>query len=596
MSTKPKRSLTRNDRGQFVPKNVRGYGELASVGGVNSDWVLSFLGEDADVWRNQTNLRARARDLFRSETYFQKYREQLFANVFGADGLHLRMKVKEEEDRVVYAADEKNFLLEYARRRSKVFQWAALRGAVSEGVAREWCEREAKFGRRAKASVLVGDPDLFANRIIEAAWHEWKRATFCDVRGQRDYVSICNLRLLSAARDGACFLRLVSDPTINRFGFALQLVNDEWCDYFANGKAPGTGNNIRMGIEANEWGRPVAYWFIKRRADAWAFGGVGAQGLFGFNGSETHDRVAAEEVIHYCRRTDADSTRPASWIASTIPKSRHLGKFEEAEVIAARVSACKMGWFYSDIVGDTFGVTSMPDPTSGVPMQEASPGAFGALPYGVKFEGYNPTHPTQNFEQFRKAMLRSWCAGLPGADYNIIGNDLEGISFSAGRLGRLDSNEMWKLLQAFDIRSAEVPVFERWLEMALTTGAIPLPRERYRKFNKPVFTGRRWVGVDPVKEANASAIAIANKLTSRTRVCAENNDDWEEIVFELAEEKMLLESLGMDDSTTQSTPNTSFASDEAVKPDDDDEAGGALPSKKHGNGPKPTASPSAQAL
>jgi capsid protein len=135
---------------------------------------------------------------------------------------------------------------------------------------------------------------------------------------------------------------------------------------------------------------------------------------------------------------------------------------------------------------------------------------------------------------------------MPGADYNVIANDLENINFSAGRLGRLDTNEMWKLLQRFDIDTAEMPIFEAWLEMALATGAIPLPLAKFDKFNQPHFTGRRWAGVDPIKETQAAVLAIQNKLMSYTRWYDDNGWDLEEEWMQMAEEQMLAEELGIE--------------------------------------------------
>ncbi len=127
-------------------------------------------------------------------------------------------------------------------------------------------------------------------------------------------------------------------------------------------------------------------------------------------------------------------------------------------------------------------------------------------------------------------------------------NDLEGVNYSSGRLGMLDERELWKLLQRFDIEVAERPIFEEWLYMSLQTGAIPLPLAKFDKFNKPIFRGRRWAWVDPLKEVQSSALEVANKFTSRTRIIEDSDvdADFEQVLFELAEEEMLMEELGMD--------------------------------------------------
>lgn len=518
-------------------QSVRAYKEVASVGGVNSDWAVNALSEDSDIWQNIFLLRQRSRDLFRTDVYFQKYTEELWANVFGFNGYSMRLNIKETEDRVVYASAEKAFREGYLRRRERVREWMSQRSLVAR-------HPSVSNGSRQSATVQMGDFDLYAIDLIERAWKEWQRREYCTAAGRLNYKEVRHVRLLSAARDGDFFIRHIRDPKINKFGYSQQLINSEWCDFYLN-TTLRNGNEIRMGIERDKWGRPLNYYFIKRQPMDWQYSIPGA---FNYSSAEGHEIIPASEIIHYARYRDGDSTRPAPWSASVIPKSRHLDKYEEAEVVSARVAACKMGFFQSTLIpeGGTI-VGEQPDPTKAATL-EAEPGSFQGLPWGVEAREFNPTHPSQNFPAFRKEMLRAWCAGMPGANYNIIGNDLEGVNYSSGRLGMLDERELWKLIQDFDIDVAEVPTFEAFLEMALMTGAIPLPMAKFDKFNKPVIRGRRWAWVDPLKEVQASAMQVANKFTSRTRVIEDSDvdADFEEILLEQAEEEMMAEELGMD--------------------------------------------------
>jgi len=538
----------------------RAYKEVVGVGGINSDWALSGISEDSDVWQNIFALRSRSRDLFRTDVYFKKYKEELWANVFGAEGITCRMEVKENEDRVLYSPDEKNFLEGHYRRRERVAR-----------------HLERKFGQRTlserQATIQIGDMDLYANKVIEDGWREWKRREYCTVAGCFDYNQVCQIRLLSAARDGDFFIRHVRSPSVNKFGYSLQLINAEWCDYQLNTKADN-GNQIRMGIERDDMGKRIAYYFIKRQPQDWQFSVPGAAMT---SAPKTYQRVLAEDIIHYARYEDGDSTRPAPWSAPVIQKSRHLDKYEEAEVVAARVSACKLGFFTSNMVpegGEAMG--DRPDPTQEATM-DAEPGSFTGLKWGIDFKEWNPSHPNGNFDLFRKGLLRAWCAGLPGANYNIIANDLEGVNYSSGRLGMLDERELWKLIQRFDIDIAERPIFEAWLYMALLTGAIPLPLVKFDKFNKPIFRGRRWAWVDPLKEVQSSALEVANKFTSRTRIIEDSDvdADFEQVLFELAEEEMLMEELGMNPAPAVGKTN----------PDDSPQD-----QSSNGNGKKPVTS------
>jgi capsid protein len=249
------------------------------------------------------------------------------------------------------------------------------------------------------------------------------------------------------------------------------------------------------------------------------------------------------------------------------------------EVVAARQQATKTGWLYSDVLPEGGNAGFTVDPKTGLPTQQMGPGDIGALPWGVKYQAIDPTHPNGNFENFRKAMLRSQCAGMPGANYSTMASDYEAINFSAGRLQKLDSNEMFKLIQTFDIDYAERPIFEAWLEMALLTRAIPLPLAKYEKFNRKEFSGRRWQGVDAVKDATASALRVANKFSSRTRECADGGVDFEEVLFELAEEEMQIEQFGLKTETTVETP-TPLPTDNA----DPNQSDAPTPKKSKGKG------------
>lgn len=586
------RSLTIVDRttGDMAQ---RGYRDVVSVGGVNSDWNISSITEDSDIWQNAYLLTSRMRDLYKTNPIFIKYRELLWANIFGSNGIMLRMKVKEQADRVVYSADEKACLVAHEERINRLRRWAERKTGTQIECYRAFTMADRLDSTpfenivRGKAIIKVGAPDVYANTVIEAGWADWQRAEYCDARGVRDYKVLRQLRQHNAARDGDMFIRHIEDPRVNKFGYCQQLISAEWCDRFYNSILPN-GNVVIMGIEyqMNTWGigKPVAYYFIKRQPMDWQFS---VPGSFNFSSGNMHERIDAREITHYARAVDAEGTRPAPWAASTIPNARHLDQAMIAEVIAWRESACKTGFLYSDILPEGGFGQNPPDPKDSLPKQALAPGDVLALKYGVKYQDRDPKHPNSNVEQFRKSEGRNISAGMPGGDYNVLFNDLEGINFSAGRLGRLDTNEMSKLLQEFDIQTAERPTFERWLECSLITGAIPLPLAKKDKFNKPIFQGRRWAQVDEVKAVNSAALRIANKLSSRSKECAEEGVDFADNAFELAEEEMLLEELGLSTITTAEQVPMVTEIDPDAADETEEENGKPTAKKKKNLDPKP---------
>lgn len=537
-------------RGLFGKKGAEGqrnYRESVALGGTNSDWVNVAQSEDAAVWMNAYLLTSRTRSLAQSNPTFVRYRELIWGSVFGEAGTMLRMKAKEREDRVIYTPDEKAALRAYENRRNRVLRYQAEKeGREHKPFA---LLRELGSNGSRQTTIKVGDPDVYANQLIEAKWKEWQRAEYCDVRKSRTYAQIRQLRLWSAIRDGDFFIRLVRGKNVNKFGFSLQLINAEWVDRFYNDTMPN-GDEVRMGIryKMNSWGlgEPVSYFFIKRQPKDWQFSVPGA---FNFYGGALHDEIPASEIVHYARPVDAESTRPAPWVASCIPVARQLSQYAIAEVIAARAQACKVGWLSSTVVPEG-GVPTDVDPRTGVPRQELTPGSIVGLPWGVEYTESDPKHPNGNFENFRKAMLREQAAGMPGAAYSELANDYEAINFSAGRLQRLATDSMTYMIQRFDIDDAEIPIFEAWLEMALMTGQIPLPLAKFDKFNAPHFQGPRTPQVDEVKEVTAAALRIANHFSSDQHECDQYGVDFETMLFEQAEANMMKEAFGIATSKT----------------------------------------------
>lgn len=538
----------------------RGYRDVSGVGTSNQDWnVSTMLGEDADLWTNAWLLTSRMRDLFRTNTTFVKWRENLWSGVFGANGIMMRAKILETEPRVIHTP-EKQFLMQWEARINRLRNHATkLDGRQRDQyrafkLADQMEQRDYECVIRAEAKIMPGEPDLYAINLVQNAWIDWQKAKYSDLQKINSYKFNRQIRLISAVSDGDCFIRTIANPRVNKYGFALQVISAEWVDRWFNTILPN-GNEVRMGIEYqfSEFGitEPVAYYFIRRMPMDWQW--TNPMGLFG--NPNLYVRVPADQIIHYARPVAANSTRPAPWAASAIPKSRQLDQYELAEVIAAREQACKTGFYTSTLIPEGGMGANIPNP-EGVRHEDMAPGETRGLPWGVEYKQRDVTHPNGNAEAFRKMMMRSQSAGMPGSDYNTLANDLENINFSAGRLGRLGTNDTLELLQSFDIEKAETPIFEGFLENALITGAIALPLSKFDKYNKPTFQGRTWADVDEVKSVTAAALRVANNMSSLQKECAQIGIDFDENAMERAEEKMTLEEFGLTAQMTVETPIT----------------------------------------
>lgn len=514
---------------------------------ISPDWRPNRIGVDAELYRNHWELRAFSRNLWRENPFIMGYGQELAANVIGPTGYTLRMMVKETEDRIIYSEEEKDVLERAEARRNDVLRFTAAKSGA------KFKAEKLLHKIKGQSSVKVGNLDTFANQLIEKKWAEWQLRENCTVTGRISYNESRQLRLKSCARDGDHFIRLIRDSRYEPFGFKIQHINAEWCNYYLNGYNEKNQNPIRYGIEYDESYAapvPVAYWFTKATSGQWA---TMSPVNFGTNNTENSVRIPAEDIIHYGKfDDDADVTRPVPWATPVMSSVRQLDKAMEAVVVAMRVGACSNVFFETDLIGPdgTTAAGADPEIMKGLSM-EMNPGGAHGLPPGVRAKEFNPNQPNPNTGHVRNEILRSICAGLPGAQFSTIGQNYAEINFSAGRLERLTITAQWTVLQEFDIAIAERRIFSEWLKMALLMQAVPLPVEKHFKFNAPKFTGKRWPGVDPIKDANAKALDLANKFTSPQRIHDEQGTDLEQTCIEIQEASMIYQQYGIESDTTK---------------------------------------------
>ncbi len=469
---------------KFDKKPAQRNFHAAQMSHLTSAWPTTSRSADADLRNDLVALRSRSRVLAKDNDYMKHFLRMVSSNVVGATGFTLQMRVKDNNEK----------------------------------------------------------PDQLANRAIEKAYKLWCKRKNCDIAGKLSFSSMQRLIIRTVARDGEAIVRKVRGRDVNGFGFALQLVAIDRLDVSLNQELKN-GNIVRMGVEINSYGRPVAYHLRTDHPGDSVYRSVSGQ---------RYDRVPAGDIIHLFIQDDPEQTRGHPWAVTAMTRLNHLGAFDEAAVIAARIGASKMGWFKKN--ENSLGVPG--EATGGSFMQEASPGEFGILPDGYDFVGFNPDYPHANYGPFTKACLRGIASGL-GVSYNELANDLEGVNYSSLRNGKLSERDEWMVLQKFFSDIFLDDVIEDWLRMSLLMGAVtlpngtPLPATKFEKFNAAEFQGRRWPWVDPVKDIQASVMAINNKLASRTQVHAEMGNDFYDIAEELSTENEILKQFGLDVMPTE---------------------------------------------
>jgi len=187
------------------------------------------------------------------------------------------------------------------------------------------------------------------------------------------------------------------------------------------------------------------------------------------------------------------------------------------------------------------------------------------LPMGTKFESYDPQHPTGAYNYFLRGVLKGAAAGL-NVSYTGYTGDLEAVNYSSIRAGLIEERENWRVIQGWFIEHAMARIYEQFLSGALSRGLIvndagvKLPLSRKEKFLDVTWQARGWAWVDPLKDQQANDAAVAAGHRTNSSVVAATGEDLEEVYEQLAYERELAESYGLDFSPQ--TGNTDEDEDE----------------------------------
>lgn len=397
--------------------------------------------------------------------------------------------------------------------------------------------------------------DKSASDAIKDAFCDWSKLGNCDITGKHTFYDVCQLYIKAVARDGEVLIRKIYGNDAGPYGFKLQLLDVERLDVNRNEEL-ANGNIIKMGVELDQYLRPIAYHIRKKHP--------GDNPYYTMQGA-VFERVPAADVYHHYISDRPEQNRGIPWMCASLIRMGNLGGYEEAAVIAARVGAAKMG-FYTTPEGDG---TALADAqgANGELIQEADAGVFETLPEGYDFKPFNPDYPHAMFDAFVKTTLRGVASGL-GVAYNTLANDLEGVNFSSIRSGTLEERDNWMIIQKWMIENFLNDLFSTWLKWALLNSAIKLPNgsalpmAKYDKFDAAMWQGRRWQWVDPLKDAEAGVLQVNNGLKSRRDIIAEQGSDIDTVFNQLAAEEKLIKSLGI----TVENPNATVAPQQKPQP------------------------------
>lgn len=252
-------------------------------------------------------------------------------------------------------------------------------------------------------------------------------------------------------------------------------------------------------------------------------------------------------MLHIYRPLRPEQTRGAPDLAPVIEPLKQLGRYTEAELMAAVVSGMYTVFIKSE--GDGDGEIETTDIKLGN-------GSVVGLAPGESIETTSPGRPNAGFDPFFLAITRQIGVALE-LPFEILIKHFSS-SYSASRAAML---EAWRYFSSERSWFAEVfcqPIKEAFVDEGVALGRFNMPGYFDDPFIRAAYVGSRWSGpprghVDELKEAKASQIYNELGVKTLDEITMEvTGGDWESSHAQLAKETRKRKEDGLPIATGQS--------------------------------------------
>jgi lambda family phage portal protein len=384
--------------------------------------------------------------------------------------------------------------------------------------------------------------------ITQREFSLWADSIHCDAQRMNNFYELQQLAFLSFLMSGDVFALLPLIPRKNVLPYDLRVHLIE-ADRVCDPDLRQSKKNIINGVEIGNFGEVVAYYVAQFHPLSYGTGKKEWQRIEKF-GSKT----GRPNIIHLMEAERPEQRRGVPLLAPVIEALKQLGRYTEAELMAAVVS----GMFTVFIKSSS--------PEGDIPLgsgieddermddkeeynYELGNGAIIALGEGEDVKETNPGRPNTAFDGFVTSICRQIGTALE-LPYELLIKHFT-ASYSASRAALLEAWKMFRMRRTWLANDFCQPIYEEWLAEAIAKGRIYAPGFFSDPMVKKAYCGAEWNGpspgqIDPLKEVNAAEKRVLNGFSTRARETVElTGGDYYRNIRQLSTEKKLMEEAGL---------------------------------------------------
>ncbi|MEK5528500.1 phage portal protein [Viridibacillus sp. FSL R5-0468] len=380
---------------------------------------------------------------------------------------------------------------------------------------------------------------------IESEFDLWADSIHCDVQQMNNFYDLQRLAYLSQLMSGEVFATLPnidSKKEIMPYSTKIQLIE---ADRVSSPNDRDT-ENIFSGVEMGKHGEVKAY-HISTIHPLSTSTNVKKEWKriekIGMNTGLTN-------VLHLMEAERPEQRRGVPILAPVIDSLKQLGRYSDAELMAAVVSSMFTVFITSgdedSDEGPQFGdnIPEEDQVSNDANDYELGTGAMIALAPGEKVDVANPGRNNTSFDPFVVSICRQIGTALE-IPYEVLLKHFTS-SYSASRAALLEAWKSFKASREFLSNHFCQPIFEKWLTEAILLGRINAPGF----FNDPIirksYTRAEWNGpgqglLNPLNEVNAAIKRVENGFSTRAKETTELNggDFYDNVSSRISEEKAM---------------------------------------------------------
>jgi len=373
-------------------------------------------------------------------------------------------------------------------------------------------------------------------KTVQREFDLWADTKLCDSLRLNNFYEMQGLVFLGQLMngDGFCLLKFQKPSWFMPYGLRLQLLEaDRVCTPYTYGigtgnslvpywgRNPQNNNEIYSGVEIDSDGGVLAYWICNQypyqmttynfTAPAWTR--VEAWGA----------KTGRPNVLHLFDAERAEQRRGVPMLAPVIEPLLQLGRYTEAELMAAVVSGMFTVFIKTEgpssemPLGEGIPIDAVPVETDETEYQLGN-GAVVPLGLNESIEVADPKRPNVVFDAFITAICKEVGAALEIPTELLLKSFTS--SYSASRAALLEAWKMFRMRRGWLAQGFCQPVYEQFLTEAVASGRIKAPKFFDDPIIRKAWCGATWNGpapgmLDPTKEVSAAKMRVDNGFSTR---------------------------------------------------------------------------------